>query len=165
MGGTDEAFGGAGNDECDGFVAENSCGPEEAPPANGTFVILNQGLDGSSLIVQGDGRANDIHVYFNNGIWTVTESGPIVSGEGCQSATSSSLIASVSCPTSTATGLVVITGGAGDDSISISESVPAGRQSPGQRQRRLATPSAAAPATTCWKRARTTTAPTAATTR
>src|SRR3954467_1629074 len=37
-----------------------SCGVEETPPASGTFVILNQGLDGSSLIVQGDGRANDV---------------------------------------------------------------------------------------------------------
>jgi Ca2+-binding RTX toxin-like protein len=33
---------------------------------------------------------------------------------------------SVSCPTSTATGLLVITGGDGDDSIVISENVPAG---------------------------------------
>ena len=41
-------------------------------------MILNQGLDGSSLIVQGDGAANDIHVYFNNGIWTVSDNGPIV---------------------------------------------------------------------------------------
>jgi Ca2+-binding RTX toxin-like protein len=125
MGGPDEAFGGEGTDECDGFAVENSCGPEEAPPANGTFVILNQGLDGSSLIVQGDNRPNDIHVYFSDGTWTVTENGPIVSGEGCQSASSSSLIATVSCPTNTATGLLVITGGDGDDSINVSESVPA----------------------------------------
>ena len=54
MGGPDEAFGGEGSDECDGFATEHSCGPEAAPPGNGTFVILNQGLDGSSLIVQGD---------------------------------------------------------------------------------------------------------------
>jgi Ca2+-binding RTX toxin-like protein len=124
-GGDDEAFGGAGSDECDGFAMEHSCGVEENPPGNGTFVILNQGLDGSSLIVQGDGRANDIHVYFNNGIWTVSENGPIVAGEGCQSDGSSSLIATVSCPTSVATSLLVITGGDGDDSINISESVPA----------------------------------------
>ena len=63
-GGPDEAFGGAGSDECDGFAAEHSCGAEENPPGTGTFVILNQGLDGSSLIVQGDARANDIHVSF-----------------------------------------------------------------------------------------------------
>ncbi len=59
-GGPDEAFGGAGTDECDGFATEHSCGVEENPPANATFVILNQGLDGSSLIVQGDSSANHI---------------------------------------------------------------------------------------------------------
>ncbi|HVY79147.1 MAG TPA: calcium-binding protein, partial [Solirubrobacterales bacterium] len=126
MGGPDEAYGGAGNDQCNGFATEHSCGLEESPPANGTFVILNQGLDGSSLIVQGDNRANDIHVSFSNGTWTVSESGPIVSGEGCQSSSGSSLIATVTCPTSTATGLVVVTGADGDDSINIAENVPAG---------------------------------------
>ena len=162
-GGADEAFGGAGSDQCDGFAMEHSCGTEENPPGNGTFVILNQGLDGSSLIVQGDSRANDIHVFFNNGIWTVSENGPIVAGEGCQSDGSSSLIATVSCPTSVATSLLVITGGDGDDSINVSESVPG--QSKSEPTATLArTRSAAVRATTCWKRARTTTARTTATT-
>ncbi len=121
MGGADEAFGGAGSDECNGFATEHSCGPEESPPASGTLVILNQGLDGSSLIVQGDERANDIQVVFSNGTWAVSENGPVVAGEGCQPSGGT-----VSCPTSTATGLLVITGGVGDDSIGIGDSVPAG---------------------------------------
>ena len=48
-GGDDEAFEGAGSDTCSAFVVEHSCGPEEDPPGFGTYVVLNQGLDGTSL--------------------------------------------------------------------------------------------------------------------
>ncbi len=121
-GGPDEAFGGAGSDECDGFVTEHSCGAEPSPPGASTFVILNQGLDGSSLIVQGDAGPNDIQVSFGGGGWTVSDSGPVYPGDGCVSTGATS----VSCPVASATGLVVITGGDGDDTIDITESVPAG---------------------------------------
>jgi len=120
MGGPDEAFGGAGSDECDGFATEHSCGAEENPPPSGTFVILNQGLDGSSLIVQGDAHDNNIHVSYNSG-WIVSDSSPPVPGEGCAPAGGNA----VSCPTTVPTNLVVITGGNGDDSVAIDESVPA----------------------------------------
>jgi Ca2+-binding RTX toxin-like protein len=119
--GPNEAFGGPGSDECNGFATEHSCGVEANPPGSGTFVILNQGLDGASLIVQGDARANDIHVGFNGG-WVVSDNGPIVAGEGCASVDGNT----VNCPTVVATSLVVITGGNGNDSIAIDESVPAG---------------------------------------
>ncbi len=122
LAGADEAFGGAGTDQCDRFATEHSCGAEESPPAGGTFVILNQGLDGSSLIVQGDPGPNDIHLSFSGG-WTISDNGPIAAGEGCGNAGSST---SASCPTPVATGLVVITGGGGNDSVTVEESVPAG---------------------------------------
>ncbi|HEY1285662.1 MAG TPA: calcium-binding protein, partial [Solirubrobacterales bacterium] len=100
---------------------EHSCGPEQSPPAGQTFVILNQGLDGSSLIVQGDGGPDDIHISFSGG-WTVTDSSPIAPGEGCSAASGNA----VSCPTAIPTGLLVATGGAGNDAISVDPSVPAG---------------------------------------
>jgi Ca2+-binding RTX toxin-like protein len=120
-GGPDEAFGGAGSDNCNGFALEHSCGPEASPPSGSTFVILNQGLDGASLIVQGDGGPDDIHVSFGGGGWTVGDSHPISPGDGC-TATGNTVF----CATAIATSLVVVTGGAGDDSISIDGSVPAG---------------------------------------
>jgi Ca2+-binding RTX toxin-like protein len=123
LGRSDEAFGGAGSDECDGFAAEHSCGVEESPPPTGTFVILNQGLDGSSLIVQGDNTPNHIGVHFSGGGWNISTDGSVGAGEGCQE---DAATMSVSCPSSTATGLVVITGGGGDDSVDVTESVPAG---------------------------------------
>ena len=63
-GGGDEAFGGAGTDDCNAYSDEHTCGVEENPPGDGPIVILNQGLDGSSLIVQGDGADDHIRVSF-----------------------------------------------------------------------------------------------------
>jgi Ca2+-binding RTX toxin-like protein len=120
--GPDEAFGGAGNDNCDGFATEHSCGTEPTPPPNDTFVILNQGLDGSSLIVQGDDSANHIQVSFGGGGWTVSDDSGAFAGEGCAAASGNT----VNCAVSTATGLVVITGGGGNDEIAVADSVPTG---------------------------------------
>jgi Ca2+-binding RTX toxin-like protein len=120
-GGGDEAFGGAGTDNCSAFSVEHSCGTEENPPGDGTFVILNQGLDGSSLIVQGDQANDHIRVSFDGG-WTVSDDAGVFAGDGCDQASGSV----ATCPTATATGLLVITGDGGDDSIEIDGSVPAG---------------------------------------
>jgi Ca2+-binding RTX toxin-like protein len=121
-GGADEAFGGAGSDGCTEFTVEHSCGAEVTPSGSGALVILNQGLDGSSLIVQGDGSADDIQVSFGDGGWTVSDSAGVMTGDGCGPAGGSTV---ASCPTAVATSLVVVTGGNGDDQISIAESVPA----------------------------------------
>jgi Ca2+-binding RTX toxin-like protein len=120
-GGGDEAFGGAGTDGCSGFTVEHSCGPESNPPGHGTFVILNQGLDGTSLIVQGDGAADHIRVGFSNG-WTVSDDAGVFAGDGCSQSGATAAI----CPTGAATGLLVITGDGGNDSIDVDASVPAG---------------------------------------
>ena len=120
-GGADEAFGGAGSDHCGGFAFEHSCGIESSAAGSGTFVTLNQGLDGASLIVQGDSRPNQIRVSFNGG-WTVSDSAGAFAGDGCTQAGGGT---AVSCPTAVATELLVITGGAGGDAISVDESVPA----------------------------------------
>src|SRR5215218_5853478 len=61
-GGGGTAFGGPGSDDCDGFEVENSCGPEIGPPPGIAYAILNQGLDGSSLVVQGGPGNDDIRV-------------------------------------------------------------------------------------------------------
>jgi Ca2+-binding RTX toxin-like protein len=123
-GGPDEAFGGAGSDGCAEFAVEHSCGEEPSPPESGTYAILNQGLDGTSLVVQGDANPNHIHVSFDGSGWTVSDSGTVVPGDGCALSAGSNTIAT--CPVATATGLVVITGGAGNDSIEIDAGVPAG---------------------------------------
>ena len=71
-GGGGQAFGGPGTDDCDGFSVETSCGPEPSPPADIAFGILNQGLDGSSLIVQGSPGNDDLHISFGGGAWIVS---------------------------------------------------------------------------------------------
>jgi Ca2+-binding RTX toxin-like protein len=119
--GDDEAFGGAGTDNCNAFSVEHSCGVEEHPPSDGTFVILNLGLDGSSLIVQGDAANDHIRVSFDGG-WTVIDDAGVFAGDGCAQANWTV----ATCPTATATSLLVITGGGGNDSIEIDGSVPAG---------------------------------------
>jgi Ca2+-binding RTX toxin-like protein len=120
-GGADEAFGGAGSDECGGFAATHSCGPEPNPPGAGTLVILNQGLDGASLIVQADASPNVIRVAFGGSGWAVSDERGVFAGDGCGGAGTA-----VGCPTAIATSLLVITGGGGNDSIAIDGSVPAG---------------------------------------
>ncbi len=83
-------------------------------------MILNQGLDGSSLIVQGDGAADHIRVGFSGG-WNVSDDAGVFAGDGCAQAGDTV----ATCPTGAATGLLVITGDGGDDSIEIDASVPA----------------------------------------
>jgi Ca2+-binding RTX toxin-like protein len=120
--GDDVAFGGAGTDDCAAFSVEHSCGVEENPPGDGTFVILNQGLDGASLIVQGGPSNDGIHIAYGNGAWAVSDGSGIFAGDGCSQAG----VAGAACPAATPTGLLVVTGGAGDDSIQIDGGVPAG---------------------------------------
>jgi Ca2+-binding RTX toxin-like protein len=121
-GGGGEAFGGPGTDSCDGFAVEHSCGPEPPPP-NAAYVVLNQGLDGASLIVQGGPEADQLRVARGAGGWTVGNGGRLVPGEGCIAGAGPN---EVLCPEGPAVSLVVVTGGAGDDAIVIDASVPAG---------------------------------------
>ena len=70
-GGGGTAFGGPGSDDCNGFSIENSCGPELGPPPGLAYAILNQGLDGSSLVVQGGPDADDIRISQNGQGWAI----------------------------------------------------------------------------------------------
>ena len=119
-GGGDDAFGGPGSDDCEGFAAENSCGPEAGPPAGSAYAILNQGLDGSSLVVQGGHGSDDLRISRQGEAWAISDNGPIFAGEGCASAGASAVV----CPGSAALALVVVTGGDGNDGIAIDPSVP-----------------------------------------
>jgi Ca2+-binding RTX toxin-like protein len=121
-GGGGQAYGGPGTDACDGFAAETSCGPEPAPPADQAYGILNQGLDGSSLIVQGSPQNDDIRISRGDGAWVVTSSVPIFAGDGCQATAPGAM----SCPDSGAAPLIVVTGGIGNDTLAVDGSVPAG---------------------------------------
>ncbi len=120
-GGGGTAFGGPGSDDCNGFTVENSCGPELGPPPGLAYAILNQGLDGSSLVVQGGPGDDDIRISHNDQGWTISDGAGIFAGEGCVSVTSNAT--AIGCAGEAA--LVVVTGNAGDDRIAIDPSMPA----------------------------------------
>ena len=119
-GGGGVAYGGPGSDDCSGFTVESSCGPETGPPPGAAFVILNQGLDGSSLVVQGSDGPDDIRLSQSGG-WTVSDDRPIFAGDGCENPGGNTSL--VSCAGSAA--LVTVTGGDGDDDLTIDPGVPA----------------------------------------
>jgi Ca2+-binding RTX toxin-like protein len=119
-GGGGQAFGGPGSDDCHGFVAETSCGPEPAPPGDMAFGILNQGLDGSSLIVQGSPGNDDLRVSFA-GALIISSGQPIFAGDGCQASNPNTLVCGGAVPP-----LIAVTGGNGNDTASIDPSVPGG---------------------------------------
>jgi Ca2+-binding RTX toxin-like protein len=118
-GGGGIAYGGPGTDSCNGFSVEDSCGPETGPPPGAAFVILNQGLDGASLVVQG-GSGSDHMQIARNGSWTVSDDRPVYAGDGCENPGGNT--ASVSCAGDAA--LVVVTGGEGDDDLTLDPSIP-----------------------------------------
>ncbi|MGC1165758.1 MAG: calcium-binding protein [Solirubrobacterales bacterium] len=120
-GGGGVAYGGPGSDDCNGFSVESSCGPEIGPPPGLAHAILNQGLDGSSLVVQGGPDADDLRISQTAQGWVISNAAGIFPGEGCVSVTSNAT--AVSCPGAAA--LVVVTGNAGGDNIVIDPSVPA----------------------------------------
>jgi Ca2+-binding RTX toxin-like protein len=122
-GGGGTAFGGPGSDDCNGFSVENSCGPEIGPPPGLAYAILNQGLDGSSLVVQGGPGDDDLRVSHDDRGWIVSNGAGIFAGEGCTSLTSNAT--AVECPGDAGLALVVVTGNAGGDRIVIDPSIPA----------------------------------------
>jgi Ca2+-binding RTX toxin-like protein len=124
-GGGDDAYGGPGTDACNGFAAENSCGPEASPPADAAYAIVNQGLAGSSLVIQGSASADDLHIGRQGEAWTISNNGSVFAGEGCANTGGPT---AVSCPGSAAQALVVVTGGGGGDTIAIEPNVPASAQ-------------------------------------
>ncbi|MDX6589456.1 MAG: hypothetical protein QOI84_730, partial [Solirubrobacterales bacterium] len=122
-GGGGQAFGGPGTDACQGFAAETSCGPEAASPAGLASVILNLGLDGASLVVQGSPGNDDMRIASGPGGWTVSDAAPVFAGEGCANPPGNANIAV--CPAGGAMPLIVVTGGNGNDNIVVDPSVPA----------------------------------------
>jgi Ca2+-binding RTX toxin-like protein len=123
-GGGGVAYGGPGSDNCNGFSVENSCGPEIGPPPGLAYAILNQGLDGSSLVVQGGPDADDLRVAHNERGWIVTNGAGIFAGEGCGNLTSNAT--AVECAGQAGLALVVVTGNTGGDRIAIDPSLPPG---------------------------------------
>lgn len=119
-GGGDEAFGGAGSDECLNFTAESSCGREQSPPASSAFAILNRGLAGASLVVQGSQGPDSLTIARSGESWTISDNGPVYPGDGCAASGANG----VACPGNTLLALIVVTGGAGDDNITIDASIP-----------------------------------------
>jgi Ca2+-binding RTX toxin-like protein len=116
-----EAFGGPGTDSCKGFAVEHSCGAEAAAPAGAAYVVLDQGLAGSSLIVQGGPGPDQLRISSVTGTWVVADTGRVVAGEGCANGVAGQVV----CPEGGGTPLVVATGGSGDDTVAIDPSVSA----------------------------------------
>ena len=123
-GGGGMAYGGPGTDSCSGFAQETSCGPEPSPPPSLAYGLLNAGLAGSTLIVQGSPNPDDIHISRGPGAWVVSDSIPIFAGEACDTPPSNAN--ALVCPDVGATPLIVVTGGGGNDTIVVDDSVPAG---------------------------------------
>jgi Ca2+-binding RTX toxin-like protein len=102
----DEAFGGPGSDQCGGgFDAQTSCGPESSGSATAE---LYDSIDGSdSLIVNGTSGADEVTVSYSGGAFVVQ------TGAGTETIPghADSIIAAM---------------GAGNDSVTIADSVPAG---------------------------------------
>jgi Ca2+-binding RTX toxin-like protein len=121
-GGAGEAFGGPGTDSCVGFAVEHSCGTEPAPPSGAAYAVLNQGLDGSSLVVQGGPGPDQLRIAYAGGTWGVSDGARIAAGEGCAAVQS---VGGISCPEGAGVSLVVVSGGSGDDTIAVDPSVPA----------------------------------------
>lgn len=123
-GGGDHAFGGPGTDACAGFAAETSCGSEPSPPPSLAYGTLNQGLDGSSLIIQGSPQNDDIRISRGSSAWIISSAIPIFAGEGCETPPSNP--SAMVCPDSGRAPLIVVTGGNGNDGIAVDGSVPGG---------------------------------------
>jgi Ca2+-binding RTX toxin-like protein len=122
-GGNDEAFGGPGGDNCTGFKVESSCGPERGPPAGTSFVALERGLAGASLIVQGQGGLDDLHISAAEGGWRVSNLGVRVTpGNGCANPQGDPNAAF--CPGEPGLPLMVVSGGGGNDDILVDPDVP-----------------------------------------
>ena len=122
-GGGGEAYGGPGTDSCTGFSVDHSCGPETGAPPGAASVILNQGLDGSSLVIQGSVGADQMLISNTASGWVVNDSDPVFAGEGCLNHGGDMTV--VTCGGGPALSLIVVTGGAGDDILVIDPSVPA----------------------------------------
>jgi Ca2+-binding RTX toxin-like protein len=126
-GGDDAAFGGPGSDACDGaFAQETSCGP--AARGKGAAVELYRSITGSSsLIVTGSRAADAVAVSF-------TGAGYLVQGAGADVQVRLAEVESESCVRDAGANSVSCRGnassimaalGAGDDSFSVADDVPA----------------------------------------
>jgi Ca2+-binding RTX toxin-like protein len=124
-GGGGEALGGPGTDICTGFAVESSCGPEAAPPANLASAAINRGLDGSSLIVQGSSGADQLRIAGGPDSWVVTGGARMFAGEGCASSPGGGTALTCAGP---GVELIVVTGGGGDDLVTIDPGLFAGAE-------------------------------------
>jgi Ca2+-binding RTX toxin-like protein len=118
----DEAFGGPGSDQCGGgFGSEESCGSASA--GNGVAVELYESIEGASgLIVTGTKGPDSVTVGYSGGAYVIQ--GPDVELGDPTASDCSGGSGSVTCHGTV--GSINASMGAGDDSVTIDPSVPAG---------------------------------------
>ena len=86
-GGGGEAFGGPGSDEMRRLRGRELLRPRTRPAARHRLVILNQGLDGSSLVVQGGAGADELrHRRSGPAAGRSPTARPVFAGDGCANA-------------------------------------------------------------------------------
>lgn len=124
-GGNDIAYGGADGAECERFSKTRNCGQVDTPK-RGTAVVLSSGLDGDSLVVNGDTASNRIKISREGKKYQVEETagaGVYVGkfeNSGCRSSNRKLAV----CPSSGKMNLILATGGSGNDVIRIGAGIP-----------------------------------------
>ena len=135
VGPSDVASGGGGSDLCDGFAQAHSCGSEAPPRSTVLEASLAGGAARTSLTVivrppkfvpggpldLSSTIGVDVDVSFEERGWSVVAAPlPLVAGEGCIA----KQYRQVHCSVLSRPDAVLISGGAGDDEIEITASVP-----------------------------------------
>lgn len=133
-GASDAAHGGGGSDICEGFAAEESCGPEpgidtaavEADLAGGTIgsslsAVVRVPAPTPSLGLRADIQGSDMRVRFEDGAWLLREEPlPVVVGDSCTSLGRFE----ARCPVIGKPDAILVDGSAGNDLIEINASTP-----------------------------------------
>jgi len=133
-GSEDSAYGGRGSDACEGFVTQDSCGPEASGATPTVEVDLAGGVVGSSLtavvrlpqLVPGleskpEVANTSMHVSFEEGAWLLKEEPlPIVAGDSCVATGTFE----ARCVVAGKPDAAFLDGGSGDDLIEVESSSP-----------------------------------------
>jgi Ca2+-binding RTX toxin-like protein len=123
----DQGFGGSGSDDCKDVGFQDSCGASIGCPATSTCVERVTSIDGStSLSIIGSGQNDNMTLSYGGGNYVLTEAAhPVVDFGGTCTVTTVGAGAKATCPGPPALAALVLSGGNGNDTITVDGSVPA----------------------------------------